>query len=88
MQAEKTYKDLVKARDVAITTARQKTEALKSGINDLKMKRALADFAAKEGIALDVPASADTQAPASLAKDNGTAGWHGEGTRMFGRAKS
>ena len=71
MQAEKTYKDLVKARDVAITTARQKTEALKSGINDLKMKRALADFAAKEGIALDVPASADTQAPASLAKTMG-----------------
>src|SRR5215468_2805208 len=43
-QAEKTYKDLVKARDVAITTARQKIEALKSGINDLKMKRALAEL--------------------------------------------
>lgn len=43
-QAEKTYKDLVKARDVAITTARTKIESLKSGINDLKMKRALAEL--------------------------------------------
>src|SRR6516165_1485516 len=43
-QAEKTYKDLVKARDVAISTARQKIESLKSGINDLKMKRAMAEL--------------------------------------------
>jgi phage shock protein A len=43
-QAEKTYKDLVKARDVAITQARTKIESLKSGINDLKMKRALAEL--------------------------------------------
>jgi phage shock protein A len=43
-QAEKTYKDLVKARDVAIQTARTKIESLKSGINDLKMKRALAEL--------------------------------------------
>jgi len=43
-QAEKTYKDLVKARDVAITAARSKIEALKSGINDLKMKRAMAEL--------------------------------------------
>jgi phage shock protein A len=43
-QAEKTYKDLVKARDVAISTARTKIESLKSGINDLKMKRALAEL--------------------------------------------
>jgi len=43
-QAEKTYKDLVKARDVAITSARQKIESLKSGINDLKMKRAMAEL--------------------------------------------
>jgi hypothetical protein len=35
---------LVKARDVAITTARTKIESLKSGINDLKMKRALAEL--------------------------------------------
>src|SRR5215468_2155367 len=43
-QAEKTYKDLVRARDVAITAARTKIESLKSGINDLKMKRALAEL--------------------------------------------
>src|SRR5262244_4603352 len=43
-QAEKTYKDLVKARDVAISAARTKIESLKSGINDLKMKRALAEL--------------------------------------------
>jgi phage shock protein A len=43
-QAEKTYKDLVKARDVAIQNARSKIESLKSGINDLKMKRALAEL--------------------------------------------
>src|SRR5215831_3683545 len=43
-QAEKTYKDLVKAQDVAITAARSKIEALKSGISDLKMKRAMAEL--------------------------------------------
>src|SRR5262249_4504289 len=43
-QAEKTYKDLVRARDVAITSARSKIESLKSGINDMKMKRALAEL--------------------------------------------
>jgi len=43
-QAEKTYKDLIRARDVAITAARTKIESLKSGINDMKMKRALAEL--------------------------------------------
>jgi phage shock protein A len=43
-QAETTYKNLIKARDVAISTARTKIESLKSGINDLKMKRALAEL--------------------------------------------
>jgi phage shock protein A len=43
-QAEKTYKDLVKARDVAITAARSKIETLKAGISDLKMKRAMAEL--------------------------------------------
>lgn len=139
-QAEKTYRDLVKARDVAITAARNKIESLKSGITDLKMKRAmaeltemasgmitsigssgetldrlhniveeerskaagrvrvardtldtsgvmmkdaeqkaladqaLADFAAKEGIPLDIAASADTKATESTAKSMGPAG--------------
>jgi phage shock protein A len=43
-QAEKTYRDLIKARDVAISAARTKIESLKSGINDLKMKRAMAEL--------------------------------------------
>ena len=43
-QAEKTYKDLVRARDVAITAARNKIESLKSGITDMKMKRAMAEL--------------------------------------------
>jgi phage shock protein A len=43
-QAEKTYRDLVKARDVAITSARQKIESLKAGISDMKMKRAMAEL--------------------------------------------
>ena len=43
-QAEKTYRDLVKARDLVITAARSKIESLKSGITDLKMKRAMAEL--------------------------------------------
>src|SRR5262249_7808006 len=43
-QAEKTYKDLVKARDVAISAAKQKIESLKAGISDMKMKRAMAEL--------------------------------------------
>jgi phage shock protein A len=43
-QAEETYKNLLKARDVAITAARAKIEALKSGINDMKMKQAMAEL--------------------------------------------
>lgn len=43
-QAEKTYKDLLTARDVAINAARQKIESLKAGINDMKMKKAMAEL--------------------------------------------
>jgi phage shock protein A len=43
-QAETTYKDLLKARDVAVSSARAKIESLKSSISDLKMKRALAEL--------------------------------------------
>ena len=42
--AEKTYKDLVASRDIAIKSARGKIEALKRGINDLQMQRALAEM--------------------------------------------
>jgi phage shock protein A len=43
-QAETTYKELVRARDVAIAIARTKIETLKTGISDLKMKRAMAEI--------------------------------------------
>ncbi len=43
-QAEVTYKELVRARDVAVSITRSKIEALKSGISDLKMKRAMAEI--------------------------------------------
>ena len=43
-QAEKTYKDLVKARDVAVQTARAKIESLKGAINDMRMNQAMAEL--------------------------------------------
>jgi phage shock protein A len=43
-QAESTYKDLLKARDLAVSSARAKIQSLKSSISDLKMKRAMAEL--------------------------------------------
>jgi phage shock protein A len=43
-QAETTYKNLVKARDVAIQTARAKIESLKGAINDMRMNQAMAEI--------------------------------------------
>src|SRR5262250_1200961 len=43
-QAEKTYKDLVRARNVATNAARPKINSLKPGITYLKMKRAMAEL--------------------------------------------
>ena len=43
-QAETTYKNLVKARDVAVQTARAKIESLKGAINDMRMKQAKAEI--------------------------------------------
>jgi phage shock protein A len=43
-QAETTYKDLLKARDVAVGSARAKIESLRSSISDLKMKKAMAEL--------------------------------------------
>jgi phage shock protein A len=42
--AEKTYKDLLKARDVAIKAAQDKIESLKYSLTDLKIKRATAEM--------------------------------------------
>jgi phage shock protein A len=42
--AETTYKDLVRARDVAVQSARSKIESIKGAINDMKMKTAMAEM--------------------------------------------
>lgn len=43
-QAEATYQNLVKARDVAVQTARAKIESLKGAINDMRMSQAMAEI--------------------------------------------
>ena len=43
-QAETTYKNLVKARDVAVQTAKSKIENLKGAINDMRMNQAMAEI--------------------------------------------
>lgn len=43
-QAEETYGNLVKARDVAVKSARSKIESLKGAITDLRMKQAMAEL--------------------------------------------
>jgi phage shock protein A len=60
-QAETTYKELVRARDVAVGIARNKIEALKSGISDMKMKRAMAEITEMaSGMVTDLGGSGDT----------------------------
>lgn len=43
-QAETTYKDLLRARDVAVDQARAKIESLKAAITDMKVKKAMAEL--------------------------------------------
>jgi phage shock protein A len=60
-QAETTYKELVRARDVAVSIARQKIESLKSGLSDLKMKRAMAEITEMaSGMVTELGGSGDT----------------------------
>lgn len=60
-QAEATYKELVRARDVAVAITRQKIEALKSGISDMKMKRAMAEITEMaSGMVTNLGGSGDT----------------------------
>ena len=60
-QAETTYRELVRARDVAISIARQKIESLKAGISDLKMKRAMAEITEMaSGMITDLGGSGET----------------------------
>ena len=60
-QAEITYKDLVKARDVAIGAARAKIESLKGAIQDMRMKQAMAEMnEMAAGMVAEVGGSGDT----------------------------
>lgn len=60
-QAEVTYKELVRARDVAINIARNKIETLKTGISDLNMKRAMAEITEMaSGMVSELGGSGDT----------------------------
>jgi phage shock protein A len=43
-QAETTYKELIRARDVSVKAAQTKIDALKTSLNDLKIKRATAEL--------------------------------------------
>jgi phage shock protein A len=43
-EAEKTYKELLRARDVSVKAARDKIEGLKRSVSDMKMKTAIADL--------------------------------------------
>jgi phage shock protein A len=43
-QAEETYQNLLKARDVAVTAAKAKMENLKGAIADMRMKQAMAEM--------------------------------------------
>lgn len=44
VDAEKTYKDLTKARDVTIQEAKRKIESLRFGIQDMKIQKATAEL--------------------------------------------
>ncbi len=60
-QAEATYRDLVKARDTAVQTAKQKIENLRATIGDLKMKRAQAELTEMaSGMVSEIGGAGDT----------------------------
>jgi phage shock protein A len=60
-QAETTYKDLVRARDVAVNTAKAKIEALRSSISDMRMKKAMAELTEMaSGMITTIGGSGDT----------------------------
>lgn len=60
-QAEKTYKELIKARDVSVKAAQAKIEALRTGLDDLKIKRATAELTEMaSGMITQIGGSGDT----------------------------
>lgn len=60
-QAEKTYKELIMARDVAVNAAKQKIEALRQSLSDLKVKKAMAELTEMaSGMVTQIGGSGDT----------------------------
>ncbi|HRK29854.1 MAG TPA: PspA/IM30 family protein [Tepidisphaeraceae bacterium] len=60
-QAEKTYKDLVTARDVSVNAAKQKIESLRQSLSDLKVKKAMAELTEMaSGMVTQIGGSGDT----------------------------
>jgi phage shock protein A len=60
-QAETTYQNLVKARDVAVQTARAKIEGMKGAINDMRMNQAMAEIhEMASGMIASIGGSGDT----------------------------
>jgi phage shock protein A len=60
-QAETTYKELIKARDVSVKAAQAKIEALKSSMDDLKIKKATAELTEMaSGMITSIGGSGDT----------------------------
>ena len=59
--AEKTYKELVRARDVSVKEAKQKIETLKYQIQDMKVKQATAELQEMaSGMIAELGGSGDT----------------------------
>ena len=60
-QAETTYKELIKARDVSYKAAHAKIESLKSSLDDLKIKKATAELTEMaSGMVTSIGGSGDT----------------------------
>ena len=60
-EAENTYKELLNARDVSVKEARKKIEEISRGINDVKVKKAMADLnEMASGMISEIGGSGDT----------------------------
>lgn len=60
-QAEKTYRDLIKARDVSVRAAQTKIESLRFSLDDLKVKKATAELAQMaSGMISEIGGAGDT----------------------------
>lgn len=60
-QAETTYKELIKARDVSVKAAQAKIQELKSSLDDLKIKKATAELTEMaSGMITSIGGSGDT----------------------------